>query len=123
MKKKKVLILEDEQSLSKILVEKFELEGYLVKAAYNGFEGLTAVKDFKPDLILLDIIMPEMDGFTFLKKLRKMEGSKKTPVIVLTNLSEPPKNGRWAQEEVLGYLVKTDWSLDQLVEIVNKKIN
>lgn len=82
---KKVLIVEDEILLLDMYTEEFEHSGYKVLRAKNGKQGLTIVKKHKPDLILLDLMMPVMDGTTMLHHLRKIPGCKDTPVIVLTN--------------------------------------
>ena len=85
---KKILIVEDEASLRKALVEKFQREGFETFLAFDGVEGLDQAERIQPDLILLDIIMPKMDGMTMLKKLRESgDWGKQVPVIILTNLS------------------------------------
>jgi DNA-binding response OmpR family regulator len=82
---KKVLIVEDEKPLADALEMKLKHEGFTVARATNGQEGLTAVLSFSPDVILLDLMMPVMDGKTMLRKLRDLPQFKTLPIIVLTN--------------------------------------
>jgi DNA-binding response OmpR family regulator len=119
---KKILIVEDEVSLLMALGEKFSQEGFDIIEAKDGEEGLKMAIKKKPDLILLDIIMPVMDGITMLKKLREAENGKNTPVIVLTNLSDEQAVVESIQNGVNDYLVKTNWSLDDVVKQVKKKL-
>ena len=114
--KKKIIIIEDESSLRNILVEKLNLEGFDVLEARNGEEGLDLTLSQKPDLILLDIIMPKMDGITMLKKLRGDSWGKKVPVIILTNLSSGTENLELVEKKVFSYLVKSDWKLEDIVK-------
>lgn len=124
--KKKILIIEDESSLLHSLVEKFEREGFRVFIATNGNQGLAEFRSKQPDLILLDIIMPEMDGLTMLKKLRSESSyGAKVPVILLTNLS--PDNDRVnniiTETEPSYYLVKTNWKMEEVVEKVRSVLS
>ncbi len=111
---KKLLIVEDEVSARKAMTEKFTRDGFEVETAANGEEGLTQATKFQPDLILLDIIMPRMDGLTMLQKLRaENEWGKNVPVIILTNMTLDDKEkmklvGSLGHEE---YLIKADWKL------------
>jgi DNA-binding response OmpR family regulator len=121
-KKKIILIVEDEKPLSGVLANKLMKEGYDVVEAANGAEGLAKIKKEKPNLILLDIIMPKMDGMTMLKKLRDTSVGKNIPVIILTNLSDIDKADEAVKANVKDYLIKSDWSLDDLVKKVKLKI-
>jgi len=85
---KKVLIVEDDEMLAGMYSEKFSISGYETEVAHNGSEGVKKSFEFKPDIILLDIIMPKMDGFVVLKKLKKNELTEKIPVVMLTNLGQ-----------------------------------
>lgn len=119
--KQKILIVEDESSMLRSLVEKFTREGFQVFVATNGNQGLAEFKSKQPDLILLDIIMPEMDGLTMLKKLRSESSyGAKVPVILLTNLSPDNEhvNNVITQTEPSYYLVKTNWKMEEVVEKV-----
>lgn len=85
----KILIVEDEQFLLEVLSDTLVAEGYQVFPAKDGVEGLKLASRVKPDLILLDVVMPKMNGLTMLKKVRACVWGKKIPVIVLTNVSDP----------------------------------
>lgn len=117
---KKILIIEDEESLLKVLDLKFKEEGFEVLRAVNGEEGLALATEHKPDIILLDIIMPKMDGITMLKKLRETPYGKSTNVIILTNLSDSASVVESMKVGVYDYLVKTNWTLDAVVQRVKK---
>jgi len=123
MMKKKILIVEDEPSLLKILRDKFKDEGFEVFEAMNGIEGLEGALKNKPDLILLDIVMPRMDGMTMLKKLRQDSWGKGVSVMVLTNLSNSREIEEAVKNGVFDYLVKTDWKLDSVVSKVKQSLS
>lgn len=121
--KKLILIIEDERALFQVLQKKFENEGFMVSIAVNGEEGLKKAKKEKPSLILLDIVMPKMDGMTMLQKLREDKGwGSKVPVILLTNLGESEKIAEATKRGVHDYLIKTDWKLNDVVKKVREKI-
>lgn len=121
---KKILIVEDERAEVNVLVEKFTQEGFLVSTAENGKKGLERALIGRPDLILLDIIMPEMDGLSMLEELRKDEWGKKVPVIILTNLNPDDEIVRQKGPGVYAYfLVKANWMLDDVVRAVKKELH
>jgi DNA-binding response OmpR family regulator len=127
-KKHKLLIVEDEISLREILCAKFTKEGYIVFSARDGEIGLESAIKNMPDLILLDMVMPKMDGATMLVHLREKQGSNKVvPVIILTNLGDKDCKTKTISKDVnVFYLVKSDWALGNLVmkvkEILSRKI-
>jgi len=121
-KKSKILIIEDEVDLRRLLKSKLIDEGFDVLEADNGKNGLETSLSQHPDIVLLDIIMPVMDGLTMLKELRKDEWGKKVPVVILSNLSETEKVGEGLEKNVYDYLVKADWEPDDIVDLVRKKI-
>src|SRR5687767_10457400 len=88
---KKVLIIEDEKPLANMLSSKLKDEGFEVDIAGDGEQGLKRCLEWLPDLVLLDIVMPKMDGMTMLRKLRDEEKGKNIHVILLTNLSDTSK--------------------------------
>ncbi|MFA6249906.1 MAG: response regulator [Candidatus Shapirobacteria bacterium] len=116
----KILIIEDEPAVQTALKNKLSRNGFAVITAANGQTGLTKVAQHSPDLILLDIIMPVMDGITFLTKLRSLPLGRTIPVIVLTNLSDTQKFQAGIDLNVSGYLIKSDWKLDDLVIKIEK---
>ena len=121
--KAKILIIEDEQMLSAMYKIKFENEGYDIMVANDGAEGLEIVKKNKFDMILLDIIMPKIDGFAVLKQLREQETSKDTPVILLTNLGQDEDVSRGKELGAVGYLIKANNTPAEVVEKVQEHLN
>lgn len=119
---KKILVVEDEEPLYKALESKFVSEGYNILVANNGIEGLDLIEKEKPDLVLLDIVMPKMDGITMLKELRKKDWGKDVSVIILSNLSEAEKTEELMYQGVSDYLIKTDWKIDDVVKKVKEII-
>lgn len=119
---RRILIVEDEPSLMAALVDKFTQEGFAVLSAKDGHDGLEVALHDHPDLILLDIILPIMDGMTMLYKLRGDPWGKGVPVILLTNLSEAERVAKSLSQGVHDYLVKSDWKLEDIVKKVNAKL-
>ncbi len=119
----KILIVEDEKLLSDSLVSRLVKEDFEVITASDGKEGLSKTKSEKPDLILLDLIMPIMDGATMLKLLRQDEATKDTPVIALTNLADENKMEEVMQSGGTDYLIKSDYSLEDLVKKIKERLN
>ena len=124
---KKILLIEvveDETSQRKALADKFSMEGFSVFEAADGEEGLKIAVDHKPDIILLDILMPKLNGLDMLKKLRQSsEWGKHVPVIILTNLSPDDEkvNKMIAESEPSYYLTKTSCSIDDIVQKVKEQ--
>ena len=119
---KKVLIVEDEKSLRKVLVKKLIKEKFDILEAKDGLDGLDKAIEHHPDLILLDIIMPVMDGITMLKKLRSDKWGKEVPVIILTNLVDAGKTQESLEQGVYDFLVKSDWKIDDVIKKVNNRL-
>jgi DNA-binding response OmpR family regulator len=112
---KKILLVEDDAFVSDIYQTRLEQEGYGLVLASNGMEAMKKIEEGIPDLILLDIVMPYMDGLEVLKKLKAQEKWKKIPVIILTNLSQKEE-----VEEGLGigaddYLIKSHFTPTEVV--------
>src|SRR5438552_2171281 len=97
-RKKKILIVEDDFFMSQSLIEKFTKQGFEVSAAKNGDEGLSMALNDHPDLIMLDIVMPDMNGLVMMKKLRADVWGKAVPIVLLTNLN--------ADDEIMREVVK-----------------
>ena len=119
---KKILVVEDETPQCEAIRDKFTHEGYEVVVGKNGKVGLELALSEHPDLILLDIIMPEMDGLTMLKKLREDEWGKDAEVIMLSNLNDNSKVAAAMEQGTHEYLLKTDWKLEDVVAKVKEKI-
>ncbi|MBZ9578556.1 response regulator [Patescibacteria group bacterium] len=122
VKNKTILVVEDDVSTLRALVDTFTSEGFHVLKAKNGEEGLKLALKEHPDLILLDIIMPKMDGMTMLKKLRKDEWGKNVRVVILTNLSAAEKTAEALESRVYDYFIKTNWTLEKLVKRVKERL-
>jgi two-component system, OmpR family, alkaline phosphatase synthesis response regulator PhoP len=120
--KKKILIAEDDSMLRNIMVEKLTKEGFEVIPAEDGEEALQKALSLLPDLILLDILMPKMDGVTMLKKLREDKKSVGTPVILLTNLTYGPQIDEAIKHGVQDFMIKTNWKLDDVVKKIKQKL-
>ena|ERR1035437_1658807 len=121
----KILIIEDESSVIKPLADKLIEEGFRVIKAENGEEGLRMALTERPDLILLDIVMTQMDGMTMMKKLRAENPYGKTvPIILLTNLNDTEEiNQGIAKDKPAFYLIKAESSLNSIVEKVRECLN
>ena len=122
-KKKSILIVEDEVELRAILKDKLKKEGFVILEAENGKTGLESAIKNHPDVILLDILMPVMDGFSMLKKLRQDEWGKNALIIILSNLSEAQEIDEEIKESTLAYLVKSDWEPDDIVKKILQNLN
>lgn len=121
-KKNTILIVEDEIDLRQLLKKKLSNEGFNILEADNGEMGLQTALSQHPDIILLDIIMPIMDGLSMLKELRQNEWGKGVTVIILSNLSEAEKVDAGMQKNVYDYLVKSDWEPDDIVNLIKEKL-
>ncbi|PWB39134.1 MAG: response regulator [Parcubacteria group bacterium] len=119
--KNKILIVEDEAPQLMALKHKFS-QDFKVLTAHDGLDGLNIALAEHPDIILLDIIMPRMDGLTMLAKLREDSWGQEAKVIILTNLSNVPRESTLSQDKTLDYLVKTDWTLEQVVQKVKRSL-
>ncbi len=118
-----ILIVEDELSLRNILQDKLTREGFKVLAAKNGKEGLDVALSEHPDLILLDIDLPIMDGVATLKGIRADPWGKIARVIMLTNSSDYKSVADTLELGSYDYLIKSDWKLDDLMTIVHEKFS
>jgi DNA-binding response OmpR family regulator len=117
---KKVLIIEDDGFLQSLEVTKLRKDNYEVITASNGEEGMDKIAEPDIDLILLDIILPKFDGFEILKKVKQDEKLKKIPVIVFSNLSEEKDISRAKELGAIDFMVKSNFTLDELVEHIDK---
>lgn len=118
----KIAIIEDDQAISQMYRFKFEAEGYDVQTAENGILGLKLAEAFKPDIILLDLMMPEMTGDQMLAKLRQTAWGKNIKVIILTNMGEQEIPETVKQLNVSGVILKADMTPRQVAELVKKQL-
>lgn len=120
LKKLKIAVIEDELSICEMYQMKLKNADYEVKSAQNGQDGLILAENFKPQLILLDLKMPIMNGDEMLAKLRQTDWGAKIRVIILTNISrdEAPRNLQFLNVD--RYIVKAHYTPSQVLEIVNE---
>ena len=119
----KILIIEDDPYVLRFYGRLFSLGKYEVETASGGKEGLEKAKASKPNLILLDIMMPELDGFAVLRKLKADPATKDIEVIMLTNLSDTDSYKKALELGANGYLVKIDNPPEKLIDEVEKHIH
>lgn len=119
---KKILVVEDDRVLRRVIVDNLKVEGFAVFEAEDGVQGLSVALAEHPDLMLLDVVMPRLDGISMLEKLREDAWGKTAQVIMLTNLSDTEKIAKVAEKGVHDYLVKADWDIGGIIDKVKEKI-
>ncbi len=119
---KTVLVIEDEKSLRDAVVDILRIKGIVPLVAKNGREGMNIALSMHPDLILLDLIMPEMDGMTTFANIRADAWGANVPIMILTNLSETDAHGPSdaAANGPTSYLVKSDWKIHDIADKMEK---
>ena len=122
-KNKKILVVEDEATLQKTLTKALVRSGYDVLSALDGLRGLEIAREEKPDLILLDIILPKMDGFEVLRELKKDKSVSEIPIIILTNLSDMSDVQKTLDLGATTYLVKADFHLKDVLGKIKETLN
>ena len=120
--KKTILVVEDERSMYYVLKKKFEKEGYDVVLAADGEQGLERAITLKPDLILLDLILPKLNGVEVLQKLREDEWGKTAKVIVLSNLTYLGEDVESLENKIEDHLIKTEVKLEEVIERVEETL-
>ncbi|MBP9802077.1 response regulator [Patescibacteria group bacterium] len=123
MQKTRVLIVEDDDFLSQMYAAKFELEDFDVLTAMTGTAGLKAAQKELPDFILLDLNLPEMDGFEVLQHLKEDESTKKIPVLVLTNFSQKEHIDKCLALGAKDYLIKAHFVPSEVIAKVKTILN
>lgn len=118
----KIAIIEDDPTINQMYRMKFEADGFNVQLANNGKRGVDMVENFQPDMILLDLQMPEMDGEEALKIIRSNDWGKDIPVIVLTNLGEEEAPKSLREMGIHSYIVKADLTPRQVVARVKEAL-
>jgi len=117
---KKIILVEDDPFLIDIYVSRLKDEGYEVKVSSNGEKALEEIKKGTPDLLVLDIVMPKMDGWTVLKEISEKIKSKEIKVMILSNLGEKEEVERGYEMGASGYLIKANYTPTEVVEEIKK---
>ena len=120
--KVKILLVEDDPFLLSMYATKFELEGFEVISADDGQKGLSLARENKPDIILLDILMPKMNGFEVLRELKANEQTRDIPVIFLTNLNQKEEVERALELGAVDYLIKAHFMPSEVVAKIKEVI-
>ncbi len=119
-KNKKVLIIEDEKILGEILLKKMNSEGYTAYLEVNGKMGLEKMREIKPDIVLLDIVMPVMDGYEVLEEIKKDKELSGIPVMIISNSGQPVEIERILKLGAVDYVVKAQFSPEEVIEKMEK---
>ena len=119
---KKILIVEDEEIMINLLQRKLDREGFNISIARDGEEGLKAMREKPPDIVLLDIIMPKMGGFEVMEEMQKDKELKKIPVIVISNSGQPVELDRAQRLGAKDWLIKTEFDPQEVIDKVIKQI-
>jgi len=117
---KTILLIEDDKYLIDIYTTELKKAGFVVKAALDGKEALSKINKIKPDLLVLDIIMPEVDGWQVLRKIKERTEFKNLKVVVLSNLSKKEDIEKASKNGVIKYFVKTHFTPSKVVEEIKK---
>ncbi len=116
----KIVIIEDDEAINQMYRIKFEADGFDVRMAADGEQGVAAVKEFAPDIILMDLQMPNMDGAEALAEIRDLPEHQATPVLILTNLGEEEAPASLSQLDVADYIVKANYTPKEVVAKVKE---
>jgi DNA-binding response OmpR family regulator len=122
MQMAKIAIIEDDLAIAQMYRLKFEAEGYKVEIAENGKLGLALCEEMKPDLVLLDLMMPEMNGDEMLEKMRSTDWGKDIRVIILTNVGEQEAPEKLKSLQVRAYIVKAEMTPKQVAELAKQQL-
>lgn len=119
-KQTKLLLIEDEQILAEMYRDEFEKAGFAIEVAFDAKEGLAKLKKQRPDLIILDILLPRENGISFLEKVRKSPKYGEIGVVALSNYDEPKTKQEAYDLKVKAYLLKTNYTPTQLIQEIRK---
>lgn len=121
-KTKQILLVEDEEVLADLLERKLREEGYEVRVAEDGEVGLRKMREIKPDLVLLDIVMPKLGGFEVMEQVRADENISDVPIMIISNSGQPVELDRAKELEAIDWLIKTDFDPQEVIDKVKKHI-
>ena len=119
MSKKNILIVEDDQFFRELLKKKLTSVGFSIIEASNGEEGVEKVKSKKPDLIILDLLLPNIDGFEVLSKVKTSSDTSSTPVIIVSNLGQQEDIEKGMKLGANDYLIKSQFDIESIVSKIN----
>lgn len=117
-----ILIIEDDKFLRELIAQKLIKEGYKISEAIDGEEGIKKVKEEKPDLVLLDLILPGIDGFEVLLRMREESALTRIPVIILSNLGQKEDVERGLKLGAVDYLIKAHFTLGEIIEKIKNAL-
>ena len=120
---KKILVIEDDKFLRKVIKKKLLKEEYTVIEAIDGEAGIRALKTEKPDLILLDLVLPEIDGFEVLAKIKKNPTTSKIPVIILSNLGQREDVQKGLELGAVDYLIKSHFNPGEIITRIERALS
>lgn len=118
----KILVVDDEPSIQKAIAEALRMEDFVVFTAADGEQAMELVKQNKPDLILLDLILPGKNGFEVLKEIKSFGEFSKIPIIILSNLGDEEEIRQGMRMGAADYLIKADYDLHEVVAIIKKHL-
>jgi len=119
---KKILIIEDDNFLRELIVQKLMAEGFEMSEAVDGEEGLKKVKEIKPDLVILDLILPGIDGYEVLYQVKKDPSTTKIPVIILSNLGQKEDVEKGLKMGAIDFLIKAHFTPAEIIEKVKASL-
>jgi len=119
---KTILIIEDDKFLRVLIAKKLAKEGFEVSEAVDGEEGIKKFKEEKPDLVLLDLILPGIDGFEILARMKEDPELAKIPVIILSNLGQEKETEKGIEMGAVGYLVKAHFTLSEIIKKIKETL-
>lgn len=119
---KKILIIEDDRFLRELIARKLSDEGFVIIEAVDGEEGIKKIKEKKPDLVLLDLILPSIDGFEVLSQIKKEESLKSIPVIILSNLGQKEEVEKGLKLGAVDYLIKAHFTPGEIIEKIKNNL-
>jgi DNA-binding response OmpR family regulator len=116
----KIVCAEDDKLISTSLIEGFKAAGFEALPAYDGEEAIALIKEHKPDVVLLDIMMPKLDGLGVAWELKANADTSELPIVMLTNLSDSETISKILEAGITDYLLKSEQTIDQIVEKVKE---
>jgi DNA-binding response OmpR family regulator len=119
----KILIVEDDAFLSDLYLHTFTFSGFDTHIAKNGLEGFDKTTEINPDIILLDIMMPKMNGIELMKKLKEQDATKNIPIVIISNFSDETLTKEAMVNGALAYIIKSEYEPAQIVQVVKDILN